>query len=222
MPRLDKLKGVVASRAAALATAAAYRGWLDRDRADRLIARYWDNSAAAIAAEWGQGRDDFELLGGLLARLQPESVLDAGCGSGRLFPLYEQSSVKRVVGTDISDEALALARQSWPAATLIHVRLEDLDFPTDSFDLGICNRVLQHVPPHSIQRAVERLAKACLVVYVNEMTDTDQVETSAVMRRYDYDALFGACGMSRLESGRLGHQTYTLYARTRPLAGITG
>jgi len=211
MSRQARLRGWVKSRAVAAATAAAYRGWLGGGLAERLIAGYWDDSAAVIAAEWGHGRQDFELIAQLLARYSPRTVLDAGCGSGRLFPLYEAAGVVSVVGTDISEEALTLARTQSQVARLIRARLEDLDFGLKEFDLGICNRVLQHVPPQSIGAAVNNLARSCRLVYVNELTDSDHMDSTSVMRRYDYPALFGDADMDLVETSRLGQQTYFVF-----------
>ncbi len=189
----------------------AYGGVMPGSWADRTIAAYWDFNADGIHARWGRGRKDFLVLSEVLKRYRPQRLLDVGCGSGRLFELYRALGMTDITGTDISARALQLARLAWPDAVLQQVRVEELEYSARHFDLGVCNRVLQHVSPSGIALAVQKVAQACHRVYVNELTQSDDADETSFMRRYDYTALFAQCGLVCLESGSIDKQTYFLF-----------
>ncbi|MFN8487853.1 MAG: class I SAM-dependent methyltransferase [Caldilineaceae bacterium] len=185
----------------------------------RFIHTLWDNQAEMIHTQWGELEHDYAILGGLLKRYQPQSLIDMGCGSGRLFKLYVQYQIPTVVGVDISTRALAIARQRFPQIPTLHGRLEDLNFAPTRFDLAICNRVLQHIPAHAIQRVVTKLCTVARSVYINELTVSDNLSENFYMVRHKYLALFDAHAFSVLEEGQLGDQTYQVYTHQgRPIS----
>ncbi|AFY36839.1 Methyltransferase type 11 [[Leptolyngbya] sp. PCC 7376] len=53
---------------------------------------------------------DFSLYEDLTAILKPESVLELGCGMGRLFPIFEQTA-NHICGVDLSDNLLTQGRE---------------------------------------------------------------------------------------------------------------
>jgi len=212
---LGRVKGYLISHLKVGVYTLAYRSLLPASWRQRLIARFWEGQASAIHAKWGSGRDDYGALAAVMERYRPTSVLDAGCGSGRLFPLYQQYGVRRVVGTDISETALEIARRDFPQVDLRCASLTELDFAENTFDLCVCNRVLQHILPTEIRSVVANLARISRWVYVNEMTDSDDMEQTFFMRKHDYEGLFGEAGMSRIESGLIGKQTYAVFGRTK-------
>jgi len=73
-------------------------------------------------------------------------VLDAGCGTGGgLTWLGETLHPGRLVGIDIAWEAVRIA-WSRPGALLAQASLLLLPFPAQTFDLVLCQDVLQHLP----------------------------------------------------------------------------
>lgn len=182
----------------------------------RVVTSFWEEQATLIHEQWGEETHDFALLTSLFHKYAmpsaPLSILDVGCGSGRLFGLYQAEGIHDIVGLDISERALALANQRYPTVQTIQGKVEDLDFPAARFSLAICNRVLQHIPPTMIAEAIGKLCTICRMVYVNELTDSDQLREEFFMFRHDYPAFFAQHGFYLAESGIIGKQTYYLYA----------
>lgn len=179
----------------------------------RFIHMLWEDQAEMIHEQWGALEHDYAVLGSLLTRYQPQSILDVGCGSGRLFKLYGEHRIPTVLGIDISERALALAQQRFPQIPTKHGRLEDLEFAANKFDLAICNRVLQHIPAHAIQPVVAKLCGLARAIYVNELTASDQVAENFYMVRHDYRLLFRVHAFAIQEEGRLTDQTYQVYTQ---------
>jgi 2-polyprenyl-3-methyl-5-hydroxy-6-metoxy-1,4-benzoquinol methylase len=178
----------------------------------RFIRALWEAQADAVHARWGEADHDYHVLGGMLERYRPQSLVDVGCGSGRLFALYARHRIATVVGVDISARALAIARRRAPHVRTLCACLEDVDFGGETFDLAICNRVLQHVPPHAIRKVVATLCTVAGRIYVNELTRSDDVSENLYMVRHGYRELFGENACFVVEEGRLGDQTYQVYA----------
>lgn len=105
----------------------------------------------ALGARFGEWGDRIEgdpwerFLDELAARLPDGArVLDLGCGNGaKLARLADRFDL---VGVDISEEQLLLARSRLPAATLVHGDFSALDFEAGSFDAVTALYSLVHVP----------------------------------------------------------------------------
>jgi SAM-dependent methyltransferase len=107
------------------------------------------NRMADRFAEWGarvegDPRDRFvhEFI-----ELLPASgaVLDLGCGAG-VPSTRRLAETFRVIGADISEVQIALARGNVPGATFIHADVLDLEFPPASFDGIAALYSISHVP----------------------------------------------------------------------------
>jgi ubiquinone/menaquinone biosynthesis C-methylase UbiE len=73
------------------------------------------------------------------------SILDAGCGTGSMLTWLGRFQGARVIGADISSDALGFCRERGQDA-LATASVLDLPFPDRSFDLVISADVLQHLP----------------------------------------------------------------------------
>lgn len=83
----------------------------------------------------------------LLARLgRGDRVLDVGCGVGYAASLLSDAGLG-VAGVDISETAIALARERLPGAELVPARPDGrLPWGDGAFDGLVCLGVLEHVP----------------------------------------------------------------------------
>lgn len=85
-----------------------------------------------------------------------QSLLDVGCGSGRLLRDAADMGL-HVSGVDISEVGLAQARSRVPDADLRVARAEELPFADGSYDLVSCTGSLEHVS--DIARAVREMSR---------------------------------------------------------------
>ncbi len=106
----------------------------------------------------------------LLARAEPRSLLDVGCGEGVLVQRWAQRLPEsRVVGLDLQEESI---QAGWAARTAPNLSYrvmdsEDLAFATDEFELVTAIEVLEHVPdPEHTLSEMARCAERHLLVSV--------------------------------------------------------
>ncbi len=97
-----------------------------------------------------------------LPDFQPTSILDFGCGVGRLLLPFRRLA-PRVVGVDVSPSMLAEARRNCEAAGVGHVALvdsdDDLSQVDGPFDLVHSCIVLQHIEIPRGRRLFERMVE---------------------------------------------------------------
>src|SRR5687767_11287147 len=97
------------------------------------------DACCALCERLGLGRWRRWLVAGAAG-----SVLDIGCGTGRNLPLYDAGT--RVVGIDVSAEALARARRRRPDVPLVQGDAEALPFRAGTFDTVVSALVFCSVP----------------------------------------------------------------------------
>ncbi len=72
-------------------------------------------------------------------------ILDAGCGAGLPFTKY-LSEYFEVIGIDISEKQIELAKKNAPNAQLLVKDMTELDFPENFFEGIFANYSIIHVP----------------------------------------------------------------------------
>lgn len=147
-------------------------------RFDRFHADYDEALARGLSVT---GEDKAFFARGRIAHLarrlreigrQPSSVLDFGCGTGSATPLFlELLGVERVVGVDVSERSLDLARARHGSDRARFVPLPEFS-PRGEFPLAFCNGVFHHVPPRQRPEVVRLLRDAlepggCLAIWDN-------------------------------------------------------
>lgn len=95
----------------------------------------------SAAGEWHE-------LQKMLPQLENKRVLDIGCGFGWHCIYAAQQGAASVLGIDISEKMLAVARQNTPFANVKYIQLamEDIDFAPDSFDVVISSLAFHYTP----------------------------------------------------------------------------
>ncbi len=135
-----------------------------------------------------------------LASYQPESILEIGCGYGRVLHELAARVEVPLTGIDFSPTQLEAARGFLAPEsrfTLVLGRAERLPFPDRSFDMVVTSAVILHNPPpaaETIRQEVLRVARRYAAH--NEETDSSY-------NRYGYDtvAWYSARGIELGESG---------------------
>ncbi|HEX7887923.1 MAG TPA: class I SAM-dependent methyltransferase [Ramlibacter sp.] len=103
----------------------------------------------------GQGLDFYtrvkagylrDIVGAALPQLPSPRLLDIGCGHGYIHPDLRQAGFE-VVGVEVADEVLPLARQANPEVEYRAYDGHRLPFDDASFDVATAICVMHHVPP---------------------------------------------------------------------------
>jgi cyclopropane fatty-acyl-phospholipid synthase-like methyltransferase len=117
------------------------------DERKRAVAAGYD----ALGASFGEWEDRIEgdpsvrFFAELAARLPNGArILDLGCGNGA--KLARLAGRFDLVGVDLSEEQLRLARAAVPEATLIRADFTELDYPAETFDAVAAINSIVHVP----------------------------------------------------------------------------
>ena len=109
-------------------------------------------------------------------RLLPDAdgrrVLDLGCGAGQLAHHLATAGAAEVVGVDVSERMLALARAGWahPRVTYRREAIEEVAFPPARFDLVVSSLAFHYVDDYAglIRRIAGWLAPGGVLVYSTE------------------------------------------------------
>jgi 2-polyprenyl-3-methyl-5-hydroxy-6-metoxy-1,4-benzoquinol methylase len=124
---------------------------------------------------FGAGWERAAELGDLLALLPPvdgRRVLDLGCGAGQLAHYLAARGAAEVLGVDLSETMLALARERWAHPRVTHRRasLETIGFPPSRFELVVSSLALHYVEDYRglVHRIAGWLAPGGVFVYSTE------------------------------------------------------
>ena len=124
-----------------------------------------------FGAGWERALEHADLLA-LLPAVDARRVLDLGCGAGQLARYLATSGAAEVVGVDVSERMLALARAEWahPRVTYCRGAVEQVVFPPARFELVVSSLVLHYVDdyPGVVSRIAGWLAPGGVLVYSTE------------------------------------------------------
>lgn len=136
---------------------------------------------------------------GLLRDLLPSielirSVLDVGCGRGRLASLLAEALPKaHYSGLDIGEAQAQATQAVRPDGTVYVSPIQDFD-SRHRFDLVLVSEVLMHIPPNEIEQVVAKLLqlaqKYILLIEWTQPMDPS-IRPAEWNWLHDYHALFG-------------------------------
>lgn len=91
-----------------------------------------------------------------------DDVIDIGCHKGEMTVYLRKRTKGRIVGVDISEQAIEDARKFWGNLDIEWLlgEAESIPLPDDSFDVAVLCEILEHViDPEPVLREAERLVR---------------------------------------------------------------
>lgn len=147
-------------------------------------------------------------LRALLAGLEFGTVLDAGCGSGRISGIVAALWPEaRILGIDLSPDRIERAREAVPTGEFVATTIQA--FRTrQRFDLVLAVELLMHVPPADVAEIAAKLRRlsARYLVTVDWTPDALPPVVAAHNFAHDYAAILGPIARSE----PVGRQTIHL------------
>lgn len=142
--------------------------------------RHWDDFVDLMIVEHTQRlpeiyNQEAEFLIQEISFIKPESVLEIGCGYGRILKLIsEKLEIKKLVGVDFSFKMLNKGKKYLSSKQKIDLIFADvtekLPFDKNEFDLVFSSQVLMEIPPLKVNKAIEemlRVTKKYLIIAEN-------------------------------------------------------
>ncbi len=113
----------------------------------------------------------FEALVDEAEKLAPKTVLDVGCGEGfTLMRLREKKIGEALTGIDFLERAIKIGKELHPELKLRTGSIYEIPFKDKSFDLVICNEVLEHIddPEKGLAELARVTKEYCLISVPHE------------------------------------------------------
>ena len=132
-------------------------------------------------------------------------ILDVGCGSG-VKSKYLINHGFKVIGIDISDKLLEIAKREVPKGEFREFSMYDLDAMTETFDGVFAQASLLHIPKKDAGGVVKKMANrlvpgGALYIAVKEIRE-NQPEEETVKENdygYEYERFWSYFTMTELE-----------------------
>lgn len=132
-----------------------------------------------IAEEFSQDRQElWEFLKLLKDYVQTDdTILDLGCGNGRLYQLFDKNQVE-YIGVDQSRELIEIARQKHEQARFIVADIQDLSLEDSSVEVVFCIATFHHLPDKGSRvKALKEMKRATKqggkIIMTNWNTDSE-------------------------------------------------
>jgi 2-polyprenyl-3-methyl-5-hydroxy-6-metoxy-1,4-benzoquinol methylase len=120
---------------------------------------------------WTKAMEHGEFMG-LLPDVAGKRVLDLGCGVGQLAFYLAETGAAEVIGVDVSEKMLELARseRGHPRVTYERAAIEDVAFAPERFELVVSSLAFHYVKDYRglVRRVAEWLTPGGVLVYSTE------------------------------------------------------
>jgi ubiquinone/menaquinone biosynthesis C-methylase UbiE len=109
---------------------------------------YVKTSLIGTQHEWESHIDNiFQVLKQNISMFNPGNILDIGCGDGKRtirIAAYYNINMRDIYGLDNDDDLITACNKMF-SASRIDLEIDDIPHQDDTFDLVICNQVLEHL-----------------------------------------------------------------------------
>lgn len=126
----------------------------------------------------------FNLFKKKLEPFKQSALLDAGCGWGRQLIEYRKYRLKtEFVAFDVDKDAVRLGKKIDPSIDFLVADIQRIPFKSDSFDVVICNAVINFVNRQGAQIAIrefKRVLKSSGLLYLYALFTRNRLLTSAL------------------------------------------
>lgn len=104
----------------------------------------------------------------MLKRTNSEKILDVGCGEGVTLDKIQQLKIgRKLEGVDNFEDAIAIGTKTFPDLTLKIADIYNLPYKDNSFDMVLCNEVLEHLEkPQDAIKELRRVSSKFLLLSV--------------------------------------------------------
>lgn len=160
-----------------------------REKTGKEVDDYIKNDEAYVAT-----KKQVEFVISKIMRYAPSTILEVGCGYGRILKELEPLAFNRIVGVDFSPEMLAEGRERELSdkVELVHADASNLPFKNDEFELVFTSGVLMHVPPEKVMAVMKEMARVSQKTILNfeSISITDFARFG-----HDYKTLYSKLGI---------------------------
>ncbi len=87
-----------------------------------------------------------------------DTILDVGCGNGRLYQLFRDLSIQ-LTGSDISSGLIEIAKKTYTDATFEVSDMRSLPFDDNAFDIAYSIAAVHHLPRAGQQETLREVAR---------------------------------------------------------------
>jgi SAM-dependent methyltransferase len=180
---------------------------------------YWEIRAGSYWTDDVFGRN---IIRAYLAKLQPRSLIEIGCGHGELFLIYKD--VPNVVGVDWSLKMIERANLRKARHGLTNLRIWRHDItqcsPAGHYDVALTRTVLMHLPPEAMEKTVRHIVKAADQFLILEYFEPNPLRPlSPHCWLHDYARLFEAQGCELVDVYQRPDQPQVLFHFRKKLSG---
>ena len=162
-------------------------------------------------------KEQEQLILAYLKDLNFSSVLEVGCGYGRITKLIKQNfKIENYLATDLSDDLIKNASEYNKEFQDIQFKqstIQSLDI-NKKFDLVIGTEVLQHILPRDIQSVAQKLVDMSKKHVINVDISYDKIPENLARHNFvhDYNEIYSKCSeIKNITEKKLGLLNHSLF-----------